>query len=242
LVEEEDVALRYVSTLAEWGNPDAVIIPGSKNTVEDLLFLRASGLAGLIANYVHNGGRLTGICAGYQMMGERLLDPLLVESDKPEIAGLGLLSTETTFSAEKKTERVEGFTTASIYDPQLPIEGYEIHMGQTRFTEKVIHPFQIRLQRQTTEKEEAFHPDGVISADGKLWGTYVHGILHNDDFRRQWLNQLRLAKGWKAIAGTLQFQHRREDAFDRLADHVRKHLDMTKIYEMIESSKRGHSE
>jgi adenosylcobyric acid synthase len=241
LFEEEDVMLRYVTSPDEWGNPDAVILPGSKNTVEDLLFLRENGLEALILEFVRDGGRLTGICAGYQMMGGRLLDPHLVESDKLEIEGLALLPTETTFAAEKKTERVEGFA-VTFDEHESSIEGYEIHMGQTRFTEEVVHPFQIRLLRHSDGVEHDYHPDGVISQDGKVWGTYVHGILHNDDFRRNWLNQLRISKGWLAVSGTLQFQSRREDAFDRLAEHVRNHLDMVKIYEMIQITKRGQAE
>jgi cobyric acid synthase len=169
------------------------------------------------------------------MMGERLLDPLKVESNKLEVEGLGLLPTETTFTSDKRTELVEGITLAFFEQQKLPIEGYEIHMGQTCFTTTgVRHPFEVRIMRKQ-ESESEYHPDGVISQNGKLWGTYVHGVLHNDDFRRSWLNQLRLAKGWDAVIGSLKFQQRREDAFDRLALHVRKHLDMAKIYEMIPS-------
>lgn len=242
LLEELDVALRYISTPMDWGNPDAIILPGSKNTVEDLLFLHETGLAALILNFVGNGGSLIGICGGYQMMGEKLLDPLQVESNKLELPGLGLLPIQTTFAAEKKTERVQGLGLSFLEEQQLPIEGYEIHMGLTHFTAEVQHPFQIRLTRQTEGEPNACHPDGVISPDGKLWGTYIHGILHNDDFRRSWLNQLRLAKGWQAVAGSLRFQQRREAAFERLAEHVRNHLDLTKIYEMIPVAKREQLE
>jgi cobyric acid synthase len=239
LFEEEDVMVRYVTTPSEWGNPDAVILPGSKNTVEDLLFLREIGLEARILEFVRSGGRLTGICAGYQMMGERLLDPQLIESDKLAVDGLALLPTETTFTEDKKTELVEGFAFTFTDHKELPIEGYEIHMGRTRFTAEVVHPFQLRLLRHSSEIDQGYHPDGVISEDGKLWGTYVHGVLHNDDFRRSWLNQLRSSKGWPAVPGALQFQSRREHAFDRLAEHVRTHLDMAKIYEMIQITKRG---
>lgn len=242
LLEELDVALRYISTPMDWGNPDAIILPGSKNTVEDLLFLHETGLAALILNFVGNGGSLIGICGGYQMMGEKLLDPLQVESNKLELPGLGLLPIQTTFAAEKKTERVQGLGLSFLEEQQLPIEGYEIHMGLTHFTAEVQHPFQIRLTRQTEGEPNACHPDGVISPDGKLWGTYIHGILHNDDFRRSWLNQLRLAKGWQAVAGSLRFQQRREAAFERLAEQVRNHLDLTKIYEMIPVAKREQLE
>lgn len=233
LLEEDDVRLRYVSSSADFGLPDAVILPGSKNTAEDLLFLVKSGLVLVIEQHVRSGGRLIGICAGYQMMGQRLLDPQQVESEHLELIGLGMLPTETTFSAEKKTERVEGYVICARTGESFPIDGYEIHMGNTRFLEEVNHPFQIRLQRRAAGSDESYHPDGAATADGILWGTYVHGILHNDLFRRSWLNDIRSDKGWETKVGTIPFGKRREEAFDRLAAHVRVHLDMAAIYAMI---------
>nr|WP_243633309.1 cobyric acid synthase [Paenibacillus xerothermodurans] len=227
---EQDVALRFVSTPEELGCPDTIIIPGSKNTVEDLRFLRETGLAEELIRHAEAGGRIVGICAGYQMMGERLLDPQRVESEYPVTAGLRLFPTETMFTAEKRTVRVEGHST--VYHElaeEAPISGYEIHMGRTRFLEQVKHPFYI----QEDGIAHSIHPDGVVSEDGRLWGTYVHGILHNDDFRRAWLNIIRLSRGWNPLPAELRFQERREAAFDRLADHVRAHLDMKRLYEMI---------
>ncbi|WP_028551115.1 cobyric acid synthase [Paenibacillus sp. UNC451MF] len=230
LLYEQDVRLRFVSSPEELGRPDAVILPGSKNTVDDLLFLRENGLDQALLRHAEQGGTMVGICAGYQMMGSKLLDPELVESDRPETAGLGLLPTETVFTSDKRTVRAEGTTQArELGNNTLPIYGYEIHMGRTRFLEPVKHPFQIR----EVGGSEAYHEDGVITVDGKLWGTYVHGILHNDDFRREWLNSIRKVKGWQPKAAELRFQERREAAFDRLADHVRRHLDMKRVYEMI---------
>jgi cobyric acid synthase CobQ len=232
LIEEDDVHLRYVTKPEEWGNPDAVLIPGSKNTIDDLLFLRETGLEALLAAHVAQGGSVVGICAGYQMMGRRLLDPLGVESDKPEVAGIGLFPAETTFAEEKRTERVVGIAAGLGDGAEHPISGYEIHMGRTRFVEPVIHPFRIRIH-DAADDPESYHWDGAVTPDGLVWGTYVHGILHNDELRRAWLNGLRQRKGWPALAGSLRFASRREAAFDRLADHVRAHLDMARIYEII---------
>lgn len=236
LFAESDVSVRYVSSPEEWGKPDAVIIPGSKNTVEDLLFLRESYLAERVIAFAALGGHLIGICAGYQMLGRSLLDPDLVESDKPELAGLDLFPTETVFVGEKRTERIGGTTSMFMLDQaavEAPtISGYEIHMGRTRFLKPVIHPFRIRIHDAPNEPE-SYHDDGAISENGRIWGTYIHGILHNDELRRAWLNQIRVSKGWEPVPEAAHYQHLREEAFDRLAQHVREHLDMERIYAMM---------
>ncbi|WNQ10227.1 cobyric acid synthase [Paenibacillus aurantius] len=236
LWEEEDVQVRYISRAEEFGSPDAVLLPGSKNTAEDLRFLRESGLEEELRRYVADGGRLTGLCGGYQMMGTRLVDTDFVESEHRETEGLGYFPMETHFALEKRTERVVGFAECWDSEAALPVEGYEIHMGVSRFMEAVEHPFMIRNERNGVLQDD-FYPEGAITPDGKLWGTYIHGILHNDEFRRCWLNGIREEKGWVRREGTLFFRHRRESAFDRLADHVRAHLDMQRIYEMIGTTK-----
>lgn len=234
LFEEPDVHVRYVSNAAEWGEPDAVIIPGSKNTMDDLKFLRESGLEECIRRHVQEGGRLIGICAGYQMLGSRLLDPERIESDTEELPGIGLFPSETTFTPDKRTERVSGSATWPGVGI-VPVEGYEIHMGRTAFLNTVRRPISIRIH-DAPEAAQSYHEDGAMSEDGKVWGTYVHGILHNDELRRAWINEIRTDKGWTALDGQLQFHSKREAAFDRLADHVRSHLDMAQIYAMIEGS------
>jgi adenosylcobyric acid synthase len=233
LLEEPDVHLRYVTHPAEWGEPDAVILPGSKNTMEDLLFLRETGLdTHILAHVQERNGWLAGICAGYQMMGRVLLDPDRVESDYARLEGLGLLPTETRFAGEKRTVRVKGSTSLYVQresEAPHPVEGYEIHMGRTAFLEPAEPPFRIADTRQN----ESPHGDGAAILGGRVWGTYIHGILHNDEFRRAWLNEIRAAKGWAPKPLELRFRQRREQAFDRLAGHVRKHLDLQRIYEMM---------
>lgn len=230
---EPDVTLRYVVSASEFGRPDAVIIPGSKNTVDDLQFLRTAGLDRLVLQHVEAGGALAGICAGYQMLGRRLLDPDHVESDRDESLGLGLLPTETVFTSDKRTVRVSGAGGVTDGGPDYQVEGYEIHMGRTAFLEPVRHPFRIAASPAGSGSGESLHWDGASSADGRVWGTYIHGILHNDGLRRDWLNALRRRKGWDPVTEVLAFGQRREAAFDRLAAHVRTHLDMDRIYEMI---------
>ncbi|PYI57505.1 cobyric acid synthase [Paenibacillus flagellatus] len=231
LFEEPDVHARYVSSLSEWGEPDAVIIPGSKNTVDDLTYLRSTGLEASVRRYVAGGGRLLGICAGYQMLGRRLLDPDRIESDTEELPGIGLFPSVTTFTPDKRTELVTGVAEWPEVGT-LAVEGYEIHMGRTTFVEPVARPFSIRVH-DAPDEPASYHEDGAVSPDGKVWGTYMHGILHNDGLRRAWINRIRADKGWAPLPGELKFRSRREAAFDRLADHVRSHLDMERIYVMI---------
>ncbi|MDF2938215.1 MAG: cobyric acid synthase [Paenibacillaceae bacterium] len=233
LHEEPDVELRYVEHPEEWGIPDAVILPGSKNTMDDLAFIREAGLADKLLEHRASGGAVLGICAGYQMMGSRLLDPDHVESDREEAEGLGFFPVETVFTSVKKTVRVEGEGSLFTRESTHSIEGYEIHMGESRFLEPVSYPFRVSESIVSTERAEP-HAEGAQSEDGLVWGTYIHGILHNDTLRRSWLNRLRERRGWTPEEQLLQFGKRRDEAIDRLADHVRRHLDMERIYAMIE--------
>lgn len=241
LQEENDVHFRYITHLSEWGEPDVVLLPGSKNTMDDLRYLKESGLADRMTTFAQKeNGWVAGICAGYQMLGAKLLDPHGYESDLPALDGLGLLPTETVFTSDKRTVQVQGSSTLFTESSTgIVIDGYEIHMGRTRNLEETITPFQIKSHSDGNDEssDNIAHGDGAASDDGRVWGTYVHGILHNDDFRRAWLNQIRVDKGLPPIAQGIRFKERREAAFDRLADHVRSHLDMQRVYEMMNVSK-----
>ncbi|MFD1954445.1 cobyric acid synthase [Paenibacillus thailandensis] len=225
---EPDVKVRFVGSGEAWGCPDAVIIPGSKNTVEDLEWLRTSGLAARIKRHAEDGGFLAGICGGYEMMGRKLLDPLGVESDRGEAEGLGLFPFHIRFAERKRTVRVSG--TTSLYG-EAPVEGYEIHMGDAEFEAPALHPF--RLKAIVASGESSLYEEGVRSPDGKVWGTFMHGVMNNDEFRRGWLNELRQAKGLSALPVGCRYHDRREEAFDRLAEHARKHLNMEYIYGLL---------
>ncbi|UJF34477.1 cobyric acid synthase [Paenibacillus hexagrammi] len=243
LQEEQDVHFRYIEHLSEWGTPDAVLLPGSKNTMADLLFLQESGLAERIVRFARDQkGWVIGICAGYQMLGEKLFDPDLLESDIAELAGLGLLPTETVFISDKRTLQVQGYS--ELFVPKgsqrIDIDGYEIHMGRTRYVKPLDPPFQIRAKEvyHAPESKVEFHGDGASALDGHVWGTYLHGILHNDSLRLSWLNEIRKWKGLQPVEAGLRFKEKRDMAFDKLADHVRSYLDITRIYEMMKVSKR----
>ncbi len=228
---EPDVAIRYVTAADQLGNPDAVIIPGSKNTAEDLLHLRDSGMAAKLERYKEAGGHIVGICGGYEMMGRMLHDPERVESEHGSLPGFGWLPIDVTFETRKRTVRVAGQGELPGMTEPHSVIGYEIHMGRAEATDPaLLQPF---LVRATVEGSDmAFcelYREGAASGDGKLWGTFMHGILHNDGFRRAWLNRLRRDRDWSPLPADLRFQAQREAAFDRLADHVRAYLNMDRI-------------
>ncbi|MBH5316493.1 cobyric acid synthase [Paenibacillus sp. GSMTC-2017] len=233
---EQDVQLRFIDQPQQWGNPDVVILPGSKNTIADLLWVREQGLADLILNHIARGGAVVGLCGGYEMLGEKLLDPLGVESNQQESGGLNLFPFEVEFLQTKRTVRVEGFTELYSSGEETYIEGYEIHMGVVRhLITKPLQPFNIR--KKSVQGAEVggsdYEAEGVMTDDGRVWGTFIHGILHNDDFRLNWLNDVRKLKGLPPLHADLRFNERREAAFDTLAEHVRKHVNLPLIYETL---------
>ncbi|WP_310732559.1 cobyric acid synthase [Paenibacillus sp. 1011MAR3C5] len=233
LLAEPDADVRFVEHAQEWGSPDLVLLPGSKNTIADLAWLREQGLAELVLNHIRSGGRVAAICGGYEMLGERLLDPLGVESSQVESQGLGLFPFHIEFQSFKTTVRVEGTVRLGGNVESFPIDGYEIHMGQMMPNRPDLQmPFLIREKRYEQEVygEEPFQPEGVSTPDGKVWGTFIHGVLHNDSFRRAWLNEARRDRGWAPLAEGIRFRERREAAFDRLAVAARTYLDLTRIY------------
>lgn len=232
LEDEPDVRLRYVGRGNRLGKPDLIILPGSKNTIEDLAFLNRSGLAAQIVELYRMGTPVIGICGGFQMLGRELNDPLHTESEIPRIEGLGLLDTSTTFAPEKVTTQVEAEVAGQgIFLCGAPISritGYEIHMGRTELAPGVRHAFAVLVR----SGEKVFFQDGAVSRDGLVFGTYIHGIFDNDVFRRHVVNTLRHKKGLEPLAAgcTTPAQEQRQRDFDRLAAVVRGSLDMEKIY------------
>lgn len=237
LREEKDVSIRYVKSAAELGSPDVIILPGTKDTIGDLDYLRLQGLEVGIAEAMKSGvQQLVGICGGYQMLGEILRDPFSVEGGEPRsVEGLGYLPVATTFLKEKTTVRVQG-TLASGHPLVLDtkqsvaaIEGYEIHMGETQCLNKnnVVTLFQ--LKRITGEVVD----EGWGTVDGCKWGTYLHGVFHNDAFRRSWLDGIRVEKGLKPLRNTYSSNMLKEQEFDRIAEVVRQHIDMKQIYDIM---------
>lgn len=234
LAHEKDVALYYVKSVEDLGEPDVIMLPGSKNTTEDMLYLRKSGLGEKILAHAKAGKAVIGICGGYQMLGEVIRDPQHTESQNDEVAGLGLLGMETVFASEKLTSQVVAqcqdlhFMGQSISADNL--QGYEIHMGHTTFTREADkHPFTVCQRRGKTCASQ----DGTANAAGNVFGTYIHGVFDNDVFRRSVLNALRHSKGLEALANTRNVMAEKQKAYEHLADVVEKALDMEKLYQIM---------
>ncbi|MFD3158585.1 cobyric acid synthase [Haloimpatiens sp. FM7330] len=240
LKNEEDVSVRFIETKEEFGNPDLLIIPGSKNTIEDLVSLRKNGIEKCIKEYSKTG-MVIGICGGYQILGKTLKDPYGVETGLQEIEGIGLLDMCTTFEKEKVTtrvkaellEEVKGFNNISDEDKNVNIKdksvyGYEIHMGISEYGEKCTPLFNIK---QRNEKDVQVY-DGAINDKGNVLGTYIHGVLDGIGFREYVVNSLRRKKGLE-LKPITEYESLREKEIDKLADLVRNSLDIKNIYEII---------
>jgi adenosylcobyric acid synthase len=231
---EGDVTLRFVDRVEALGEPDLVILPGTKTTIADLRLLRERGLANPIIELAQRGVATLGICGGYQMLGLTICDPLRVESDQVEVPGLGLLPVTTTFSGEKQTVRARGRIVAErglfANARGIQVTGYEIHMGHTSGRlPRESEPLQ-RVMARGEEDVEDF--DGTISADGMIAGTYFHGLFENDDLRHRLLANLAVRKGWTQVNGPTHFD--RGAQYDRLAKVVRTHLDLIQVCRILD--------
>lgn len=224
--QEEDVSIRLVEHAEEFGNPDAVIIPGTKSTIHDLETIYEKGLAKAIKQYCHQNGRIIGICGGYQMLCGILMDPNGTDTGKQEIevAGLGIIPAKTIFKEQKQTIRVNG-----SYHKQTGImgnllEGYEIHLGETDFfSPKDSRPFLL---------VDGHREEGYYANKGRVIGTYMHHLFHNDEWRSIWLNEIRKEKGYSSKE-TLFIQVMKQKRFDKLAMRVKEHLDWEKVSDII---------
>ena len=237
LSHEPGVRVRYVRGPGELGQPDLVIIPGSKNTISDLLEIRRSGLEDAVVRYHTSGGRVAGICGGYQMLGNTVKDPDGVESGTPEVKGMGILDVETVLAAEKVTAQVAG-ECLSAGDRMCGagrLAGYEIHMGRTELGENAEPMFMINEKNgQKTGYYDGAASRARLTVDAGLpdaWGTYIHGIFDNDDFRRELLSGLRQKKNRPILP--LDYSELKERGFESLAGLVEANIDMGAILKLI---------
>jgi adenosylcobyric acid synthase len=214
------VRLRYVSRAEGFGEPDIVILPGSKTTRSDLAFVRQRGLDACIAAHAHGDGAVLGICGGYQMLGQRIEDPEGIDGAPGTSLGLGLLAATTRFAPEKATVQVHGRVVASsgilAAAEGAAITAYEIHMGQTIADEGPL--FAIMRDGARTE------PEGAISRDGKVLGTYLHGLFHNSALLEALVGAVSARKGLAAVR-----PRRRGDLYDRLAAVLRSSLAVDRL-------------
>ncbi|MBE5842819.1 MAG: cobyric acid synthase [Butyrivibrio sp.] len=220
--EFKEVSVRYVRSVKEMGNPDMVIIPGSKSTVSDMRWLAERGFDAAIRKYAEKGGIVFGICGGFQILGEKIEDPYEVETGG-ETKGIGLLPVSTTLLKEKtrtqKTGKFEEITGELSALSKLDFEGYEIHMGQTKPINGEAKPF--------TGDET-----GICS--GNVYGTYIHGIFDGKDIAPKLIQVLADKKGVQIeTSETMDYEAFKESQYDALADMMREHMDMSYVYSIM---------
>ncbi|MDF2504064.1 cobyric acid synthase [Clostridium sp.] len=251
LKAEEDVSIRFITNAEEFGNPDLVIIPGSKNTIEDLLRLRESGVEKKIKEFSKDG-MVIGICGGYQMLGNSIEDPYGVETNILNTEGMKLLDIDTTFEEEKVTTRVKAIIASddlSMYvdnyivnyndvnekkdyeensNINKSVYGYEIHMGICKYGVNSKPLFNI----VDKNRMDVDYSDGAINKKGNVMGTYIHGIFDSIYFREYIVNLLRSKKGI-SLKKSKEYEKLREKELDKLAQIVRNALDMESIYKIM---------
>jgi len=207
LAQEPDVRVTMVPAGQPLpGDADLVLIPGTKSTIKDLAFFRDQGWEIDLKAHIRRGGKVLGICGGYQMLGQVIADPEGVEGPAGTVRALGLLDVQTTMIPEKRVSEVAAVHVAS----GAAVSGYEIHIGSTKGADCVRPMFTVAGQ-----------PEGAVSADGQVAGSYLHGMFSSDTFRAAWLGGSGLAYG-AAV----------EAALDALADHIEAHLDLDALIGM----------
>lgn len=234
------VSLRYVTSVRDLGQPDMIILPGTKNTTGDLKWLRQSGMEAAILKQANAGTVVFGVCGGYQMLGQQISDPFGEEdgSGKANVTlGMGLLPIDTTFIEKKRTIQMAGkfANVQGIFSALsgLPLYGYEIHSGVTNFPEQ-----------DALTCISPIHEDGEVMAEGSqnvsgklnVYGTYVHGVFDGDGIAVKIVEALLAKKGKKMEdIQTINFAEYKRQQYDILADSIRENLDMKKIYEILEA-------
>ena len=215
---DDRVHLYYTNNTEELQKADIIIVPGSKSTLSDLYELRRNGVAQAILRAHRQGKTILGICGGFQILGREVLDPDGVEGSIHQLPGLGLLPTSTSMTGEKVTRQVE-----FSFRGKEGLKGYEIHMGETSFLEEGVEPFVVFPDG---------HADGCFISQ-KCMGTYIHGILDNEVF----IDYLLEPYSDKLKHTEIDYQAYKEEQYDKLADHVRKHLNVPLLYRIMQGKK-----
>ena len=233
-----DVSLKYVTKSSELGNEDIIIIPGSKNTVEDMKDLIEKNIGREIVRIAKKGTPVFGICGGFQMLGQKIMDPEKIESDLKEISGLGLLDIETVMKSDKTTtqykntvKNVSGILTGT---EGMEIKGYEIHQGYS-------YPVNEKNEENNNSENILKNDTGCLFGDENLKGTvkdnvagtYIHGIFDNSEFTSHFLNEVRKLKGLDRIDENFSYSDYKNREYDKLAEVLRENIDIKKIYEIM---------
>lgn len=230
LDSEPSVTVRYVGLKDSLGYPDAVILPGSKAAIADLIALERTGMGDAIRDYAAAGGTVLGVCGGFQIMGRMLADPEGVEGHEGRYKGLGLLPLKTVITGKKiARQRI-----ATSKHPQvgLPVVGYEIHQGRSQ----LVRPDPADKDAPVYESMFDDPNLGVVDSSNLIWGTYLHGLFDNGPWRRTWLNRLRKQRGLGSLpTGISNYRDQREVILDSLADVVDSYLDFDPIIKAMNS-------
>ncbi|MDV3350596.1 cobyric acid synthase CobQ [Leptolyngbyaceae cyanobacterium CCMR0082] len=224
LEAEPSVNVRYLSPKDDLGHPDAVILPGTKTAIADLLILQRTGMAEAIQNYAAAGGTVLGICGGFQLMGQMLADPEGLEGQEGRFRGLSILPLRTVITQNKVARQR---SVSSKYPQEgLPVNGYEIHHGRT----------QLVMTPEGGEPGPKFQPIfddrslGIVDETESLWGTYLHGIFDNGPWRRAWLNRLRQQRGLGSLpTGIANYRDQRDSTLNELANTVEQYINLEPI-------------
>lgn len=223
LESESSVSIKYLSPKHDLGRPDAVIIPGTKTSIPDLLLMQKTGMAEAIQNYAAAGGTVLGICGGYQILGQMVADPEGVEGHAGRYQGLGLLPIKTVITGQKIARQRQ--VTSNYPQMGLPVHGFEIHQGRSRI--------EIPALGTDSQEYQPLFDDanlGLVDSCQSVWGTYLHGIFDNGPWRRAWLNRLRQQRGLKSLpTGVANYREEREQILDSIASEVEHHLDLTPL-------------
>jgi adenosylcobyric acid synthase len=230
----DGVSLRYVNRPTDLDSVDLVILPGSKSTIADLQFLRERGLADALLGASARGTPVIGICGGFQMLGRVIHDPHHVEASTEDVAGLGLLPHETVFEHEKQTNQVQamliGTTGPFAQANGARIEGYEIHAGKSIRPARGDWSTPIRVRARSGRAVD--EPEGAVSADGLIFGTYLHGLFENDVMRQALVAWLRARGAAPTRAGSPGSARAAvsADPYERWADVLEAALDLRAIF------------
>jgi adenosylcobyric acid synthase len=225
LRHEPSVSLRFCQQPSQLALADVVVLPGSKQTVEDLLWMRRQGLdASIMAHAAQS--LVVGICGGMQILGQTIIDPHAIEHGY-QAKALGLLPFSTRMNPDKVTRAITGRLSLSMLFgqpvPAMDIDGYEIHVGETMYADGA-RAFSIL---------NGHEPDGCISQDTRIFGTYLHGIFDDDAFRHAFLAAARSFYQLSPVDRFENWRQKREDSFNRLANTVRKSLDLTRLFDWV---------
>ena len=234
----DGVSLRYVKSTEELGNPDMIILPGTKNTIDDLKWMRQNGLETAVLHKANNGTVVFGICGGYQMLGRSLSDPFGYDSGHAGnvTTGMALLNTETEFVENKRTIQMKGHfnRVEGIFSGLSGREfyGYEIHSGITKLEETKA----LNTVEPINEKAEPFAEGSQTVRGGmQVYGTYIHGIFDGEGIAAKIVEALLARKGLSMDdVKVVDYQKYKQHQYDLLAQSVREHLDMKKVYEILE--------